>query len=95
MPSLFPSASCLAATFGQATPYQTNTPAKRSPYQVNESLYPSWDVSEKASELSAEAKKEFEKASAAAQAKAGKIELYSGKYYAVRNIVPDCCDRSH
>ena len=83
MPTLFPSANCLATTFGQATPYTTNTPARRSAYHVNESLYPSWDVSEKASELSAEAKKEFEKASAVAQAKAGKIELYSSKYYAV------------
>lgn len=83
MPSLFPSASCLASTFGQATPYKTAAPVRRSPYQVNESLYPSWDVSEKASELSNEAVKEFEKASAAAQAKTGKIELYSGKYYAV------------
>lgn len=84
MPSLFPSASCLATTFGQATPYKAPAPVRRSPYQVNEALYPSWDVSDKASELSQGAVKEFEKASAAAQAKTGKIELYSGKYYAVR-----------
>lgn len=37
---------------------------------------------DKAVKLSNEATKEFEKASSAAQAKAGKIELYSGKYYA-------------
>lgn len=40
------------------------------------------DAKDKASKLSAEATKEFEKASSAAQAKTGKIELYSGKFYA-------------
>ncbi|KAG7138006.1 Mitochondrial phosphate carrier protein 3 like [Verticillium longisporum] len=40
------------------------------------------DVKGKAQKLSSEAAKEFEKASAAAQAKAGRIELYSGRYYA-------------
>lgn len=87
MPSFFPSASCLATTFGQSTPYKISAPASRSTYQVNESLYPSWDVSEKAAQLSEEAKKEFAQASAVAQAKAGKIELYSPKYYAVGVIV--------
>lgn len=39
-------------------------------------------VEDKVKKLSAEATAEFNKASAAAQAKAGHIELYSGKYYA-------------
>ena len=36
----------------------------------------------RATQLSVEAANEYQKASQAAQAKAGKIELYSGKYYA-------------
>ena len=40
------------------------------------------DVKSKAGQLSAEAQAELSKASAAAQAKTGGIELYSGKYYA-------------
>ncbi|OAA61000.1 mitochondrial phosphate carrier protein [Niveomyces insectorum RCEF 264] len=40
------------------------------------------DAKGKAQKLSAEATREFEKASSAAQAKAGTIELFSGKYYA-------------
>jgi solute carrier family 25 phosphate transporter 3 len=39
-------------------------------------------IEDKASKLSAEASKEIEKASAAAQAKVGKIEMYSSKFYA-------------
>ena len=89
MQSFFPSASTLGATFGHATPYRFNTPtpAKRSPYEARSHLYPSWDVAEdaknKAAGLSDAAQKELEKASQLAQSKAGKIELYSGKYYAV------------
>jgi solute carrier family 25 phosphate transporter 3 len=40
------------------------------------------DAKDKANALSAEAAKEFEKASAKAQAKTGHIELYSAQYYA-------------
>lgn len=82
--------NALSATFGHATPYKfdTSTTAKRTPYQARSELYPSWDVAEdaknKAGQLSDAAVKEVQKASAAAQAKAGKMELYSGKYYAVR-----------
>jgi len=89
MPSIFPSASCLSATFGQASPYKTETKPKRSPYRIDESRFSSWSVSEdvgdKANKLSDAAVKEFEKASATAQKQAGAIELYSGKYYAVRH----------
>ncbi|KAF2482358.1 mitochondrial carrier domain-containing protein [Neohortaea acidophila] len=84
--SLFPTAGALSATFGQAYPYTVNRPAKRSPYQARSELYSAWDVAEdaknKAGQLSDAATKEIQKASNIAQAKAGHIELYSGKYYA-------------
>ena len=62
----------------------------RTPYQARTELYPAYSVVEdaksKTKQLSAEATKEFEKASAKAQAavagNSGKIELYSGTYYA-------------
>jgi solute carrier family 25 (mitochondrial phosphate transporter), member 3 len=58
----------------------------RSRYQAREELYQAWstvdDVKTKASKVGGAATKEFEKASSAAQAKTGKIELYSAKYYA-------------
>ena len=41
-----------------------------------------FDVKAKAAALGTGAQKEYQKASAAAQAKAGTIELYSAKYYA-------------
>ncbi|KAK5124313.1 hypothetical protein LTR85_002016 [Meristemomyces frigidus] len=88
MPSLFPTASALSATFGIASPYsmQQSAPAKRSPYQARTELYQSWDIAEdakqKTAQLSDAAVKEYSKASNKAQATAGKIELYSGKYYA-------------
>lgn len=96
MPLLFPSQDTLhdvfhpAVPFGRrlATPktYSNPVTSKRTPLQARTELYPTWsavdDVKNKANALSAEATKEFEKASAAAQSKAGKIELYSSKYYA-------------
>lgn len=54
--------------------------------QARTDLFPTWSVADdakaKTKALSAEAIREFEKASAKAQAKTGKIELYSAKYYA-------------
>lgn len=48
--------------------------------------FPIWSATEdakgKANALSEEAQREIKKASAAAQAKTGQIELYSAKYYA-------------
>jgi solute carrier family 25 (mitochondrial phosphate transporter), member 3 len=90
MPSLFPSASALSATFGSASPYKLNTPTTpRTPYQARSELYPSWGVAEDAQKQSAQlsnaAIEEVKKASSIAQAKAGKIELYSGKYYASKS----------
>lgn len=59
---------------------------KRTPLEARTELYPIWsaidDAKNKANSLSSEAAKEFDKASAAAQAKTGKIELYSAQYYA-------------
>lgn len=66
--------------------YSPLSVTSRTPYQARPELYSAYsvvdDAKDKAQKLSVEATKEFEKASAKAQAKAGKIELYSGKYYA-------------
>lgn len=57
--------------------------SKATPYQARMDLYSAYStIEDKAKKLSAEATAEFNKASSAAQAKTGKIELYSGKYYA-------------
>ncbi|KAK1968893.1 mitochondrial carrier [Colletotrichum eremochloae] len=64
---------------------------KPSRYQARPELYGAFstvdDVKGKAKQLSAEAAAEFDKASAKAQSAAGgKIELYSGKYYAACTV---------
>ncbi|KAF5675005.1 mitochondrial phosphate carrier 2 [Fusarium heterosporum] len=71
----------------QGSFYSPLTRTVRTPYQARTELFPAHssvveDAKGKAKQLSAEATAEFEKASAKAQAKAGHIELYSGKYYA-------------
>lgn len=92
MASLFPSSAALSAVFGKATP--ENTEQRRSRHEVPAGRYQVWSVTEdaerKASELSHAAAKEYQKASAVAQAKAGNIELYSGKYceYAWNSAIP-------
>lgn len=88
MPSPFPTTDALSATFGTATPYQAQpVQKKRSPYEARSELFGAWSVAEdakkQAAKLSDAATKEYEQASQAARAKAGKMELYSGKYYAV------------
>ena len=87
MQSLFPSASALSATFSHAHPYTMHKTPQRSPLQARSELYGAWDVAEdakaKAQGLSDAAQNELAKASNKAQAQVGKIELYSGKYYAV------------
>ena len=94
MPLLFPTQGTLhdcfhpAMTFGRRpeTPAESAPAPKRTPLQARSELYTAWsvvdDAKNKANALSAEAQKEFEKASAKAQAKAGHIELYTAKYYA-------------
>lgn len=96
MPSIFPSQNTLHDVFHHPHPYgrrselaiqsPTTPVSKRTPLQARSELYTAWsvvdDAKNKANALSAEAAKEFEKASASAQAKTGKIELYSPKFYA-------------
>lgn len=97
MPSIFPSQNTLHDAFHSPNPYgrrtepsiqSRTTPVskRRTPLQARPELYTAWsvvdDAKNKANALSAEATKEFDKASAAAQAKTGKIELYSPKFYA-------------
>lgn len=95
MPLLFPTQGTLHDVFHPAIPFGRRAdglkspPAaapKPTPLQARSDLYTAWsvvdDAKNKANALSAEAKKEFEKASGKAQAKTGKIELYSVNYYA-------------
>ncbi|KAJ9648517.1 Cu/Pi carrier [Coniosporium tulheliwenetii] len=90
MPILFPSQGLLADTFARSSPLSFRKPEtavpQRSKYQARSELYGAWsaidDAKHKTVQLSDAAVKEFEKASNKAQAKAGKIELYSPKYYA-------------
>jgi len=60
--------------------------SKPSPYLARTDLYSAWsvvdDAKDKAKQVGHEAAKELEKAGAKAQAKTGKIALYSGQYYA-------------
>ncbi|CRK20077.1 hypothetical protein BN1708_001039 [Verticillium longisporum] len=78
--------SCFASPLAPAAPKRTSLAPGSTKYQARPELYGAYstvdDVKGKAQKLSSEAAKEFEKASAAAQAKAGRIELYSGRYYA-------------
>ncbi|KAI9053632.1 hypothetical protein LZ554_002586 [Drepanopeziza brunnea f. sp. 'monogermtubi'] len=95
MPLLFPSQDTLhdafhpAVPFGRRPAFPETLPPERTFVKAVEAraeFYPTWsaidDAKDKAKALSAEATKEFEKASAKAQAKTGHIELYSAKYYA-------------
>jgi len=93
MSYLYPSHEALKKGFAhpltrrpQPSSDQAAAATRRSPYQGRIELYSAFSVVDdakgKAKKLSAEATAEFEKASAAAQAKTGKIELYSGAYYA-------------
>ena len=89
MPLLFPTQGTLHDVFHSSLPFswaQRPAESEKTPLQARSERYPAWsvvdDAKNKASKLSAEATKEFEKASAKAQAKAGTIELYSPKYYA-------------
>jgi solute carrier family 25 phosphate transporter 3 len=89
--TLYPNFETLQHTFG-SSPYSRSLPQTKpnssgpTPYQARLELYPAYSVVDnaknKAQKLSAEATREFEAASQKAQAKAGHIELFSGKYYA-------------
>lgn len=89
MPQLFPSQDTLHDVFHSSIPFGRFKPMverRRTPLQARSELFPAWsvvdDAKNKANALSAEATKEFEKASAKVQAKTGHIELYSLEYYA-------------
>ena len=93
MPLLFPTQGTLHDVFHPAVPFgrrpaspRPQSAPKRTPLEARTELFPTWsvvdDAKNKTKALSAEATKEFEKASAKAQAKTGHIELYSAKYYA-------------
>jgi hypothetical protein len=89
MAPLFPSYSALCATLSTSTS-EKQSPAHAEPpkasLEARTDLFKAWsvvdDAKNKANKLSAEAQKEFDKASAKAQAKTGQIELYSPKFYA-------------
>ena len=94
MPLLFPTQGTLHDCFHPAIPFgrrpevvtEPAAASKRTPFQARQGVYTTWsvvdDAKNKANALSAEAQKEFDKASTKAQAKAGHIELYTAKYYA-------------
>lgn len=86
MAHLYPRDEVLKGNFYSPAAKHYNSQTKATPLQARPELYGAWSVvdsaKDKAVKLSNEATKEFEKASSAAQAKTGKIELYSGKYYA-------------
>ena len=85
MPSLFPSSSILQDAFSSHQPFR-QAKAEYLKSSSHRDRFAAWsavdDVKSKAGSLSTEAQKELSKASQTAQAKAGTIELYSGKYYA-------------
>ena len=88
---LLPSSSTVNQVFSCRHPLTAAKSQESTPKPVH--LRPTrpqfsiWSVAEdaksKANALSAEAQREIQKASAAAQAKTGQIELYSAKFYAV------------
>ncbi|KAH8602538.1 mitochondrial phosphate carrier protein 2 [Bisporella sp. PMI_857] len=95
MPLLFPTQDTLHDVFhpkvlGWRPAQQVAPPRSPSSQPRTISPYAAWsvvdDAKNKASALSAEATKEFEKASAAARGKTGNIELYSAKYYAACTV---------
>ncbi|TKX23588.1 hypothetical protein C1H76_4100 [Elsinoe australis] len=91
MPFLFPGHDTLSGTFGASSVLNLDktqsTSASKAPTRFDRTdIFQTWSVADdakaKAQQLGEVAVKDFEKASAAAQAKAGAIPLYSGKYYA-------------
>ncbi|KAK2005089.1 mitochondrial carrier [Colletotrichum falcatum] len=84
---------CFSSSFSGAEDAGAALQRRQQPsrYQARPELYGAFstvdDVKSKAKQLSAEAAAEFDKASAKAQSAAGgKIELYSGKYYAACTV---------
>lgn len=91
MPSLLPDLSTLSSAFSRpsslaGSDQTTSTKSASSSKLARPELYTAWSVADdaktKANQLSNAAVKEFDKATGAAQAKTGNIELYSPKFYA-------------
>ncbi|KAL9058371.1 MAG: hypothetical protein Q9162_001826 [Coniocarpon cinnabarinum] len=78
---LFPSRSSINAAFAPTTPFQ-EPPQHRTQWQAREELYHNFATGDQSQSLTAAAQQEFDKVSQKAQQKTGKIELYSGQYYA-------------
>ena len=91
---LFPTQTCLNEVFGSHSPFSRRSPeAQPKEYPLKRPIFSAWSVAEtaetakaKAGQVTDAAVKEYEKASSKAQAKAGNIELYSGKYYAACTV---------
>lgn len=87
MVGIFPSQAAISQNFLPTSPFYKPEP---TPHPQKRPIFSAWSATEtvkdKAVELSDAAAKEYEKASNKAQAKAGKIELYSGKYYAACTV---------
>lgn len=85
MPTVFPTASALSQAFSASSPTSLLQP-RRTSREAPEHIWTSWsttdDVKAKAAAVGDKAVHEYEKASAKAQEKVGKIELFSPKYYA-------------
>ena len=84
---LFPPLSAVNEVFSPLTPAKSQELAPKSLHtQSTSPKFSVWSVVEdaksKANVLSEEAQREIQKASAAAQAKTGQLELYSAQYYA-------------
>lgn len=90
MSIVFPGTGALHNSFSSSNPLtvlqQKTQQSLRTKYEARSELYGAWSVSEdakaKANQLSDKAVKDFDKASAAARAKTGQIEMYSPKFYA-------------
>lgn len=82
---MFPSQSALAAVFAPQHPMVSKPDASTS-VQIKREPFSAWsaveDIKKKADSAGKEVAREYRVASEKAQQKAGKIELYSGKYYA-------------
>lgn len=82
MPLLFPTQGTLHDYFGSSSPLM---PRKNESVAQQRPLFPAHsavdDAKAKTSDLAAKAETKYVEASHAAQAKAGKIEMFSAKYY--------------
>lgn len=100
MPLLFPTQGTLDDAFSPLPFGRAQEPDERQTIcKSQQERYPAWstveDIKSKAGTLSDEAQTELKKAGQTVQAKTGKIELYSGKYYLtciLGGIIACVCD---